>query len=162
MRTKGIIGIALLSLVIGGIVGYGVLPPEVITETKIITETKYVTEPLKPFNTVYELQAWLNKNDISERQYITDTYDCDNFAVDLVRDASNDGYEMFTISGMDYYNDITKYGYYPVRKSNDGTEVVYWEDINTSLHMWNYAIIDGVVWYIEPQTDEVFCFGSFD
>ena len=147
MRTEGIIGIAFLSLVIGSISGYGMLPPEVITETEYvpeyiyiteteyvpeyiyITETEYVyvTQPLEQFDTVYELQEWLYNNDISERQYIPDTYDCDNFAVDLVREARADGYEIFICA--------------------------------TDDHMFNMCEIRGLWYIIEPQTDEIWYWG---
>jgi outer membrane murein-binding lipoprotein Lpp len=34
----------------------------------------------RQFTSVEELKAWLASNDINEREYIPDTYDCDNFA----------------------------------------------------------------------------------
>lgn len=46
----------------------------------------------RQFTSVEELKAWLASNNINERKYIPDTYDCDNFAQDLMKAALADGY----------------------------------------------------------------------
>jgi len=45
----------------------------------------------KPWQSKRELKDWLEANDVSEREYITTVYDCDDFAYDLFRDALADG-----------------------------------------------------------------------
>jgi outer membrane murein-binding lipoprotein Lpp len=50
----------------------------------------------RQFTSVEELKAWLASNDINEREYIPDTYDCDNFAQDLMKAALADGYLVST------------------------------------------------------------------
>lgn len=50
----------------------------------------------RQFTSVEELKAWLASNDINEREYIPDTYDCDDFAQDLMKAALEDGYLVST------------------------------------------------------------------
>lgn len=52
----------------------------------------YKDTKLKEFGSVEELEQWLVGNSISENEYIKDTYDCDDFAVDLTLSALADGY----------------------------------------------------------------------
>jgi hypothetical protein len=50
----------------------------------------------RQFNSVEELKAWLAGNDIDEREYVEFTYDCDDFAQDLMKAALEDGYLVST------------------------------------------------------------------
>jgi outer membrane murein-binding lipoprotein Lpp len=50
----------------------------------------------RQFTSVEELKAWLASNDINAREYIPDTYDCDDFARDLMIAALEDGYLVST------------------------------------------------------------------
>lgn len=61
-------------------------------------------------------------------------YDCDDFALTLQRRANRDGYQMSVT--------IT-------RKQGQ-------------LHMINLAVIGNDIYYIEPQTDEVWFFANLD
>ena len=162
----------MLSLVIGSMVGYGVLPPEVITETEYIyiTETEYVDviQPLRQFDSVAELQDWLKNDYTNEYKWLEDLHDCDDFAEDLVRAANKDGYEMFTISGnVLTVGELSTYGYYNVYEVSILTgegwnyeyyDIVFWEEITP--HAWNYVIIHGRIYYIEPQTDQIYYHGT--
>jgi hypothetical protein len=51
---------------------------------------------LRQFTSVEELKAWLASNDIDKREYIEFTYDCDDFAQDLMIAALEDGYLIST------------------------------------------------------------------
>jgi outer membrane murein-binding lipoprotein Lpp len=51
---------------------------------------------LRQFTSVEELEAWLAGNDIDKREYIEFTYDCDDFAQDLMIAALEDGYMVST------------------------------------------------------------------
>lgn len=71
-----------------------------------IEEAKVKVEDLREFNSLPELQGWLVKNTVSENEYILDIYDCEDFAIDLVRDARKDGYEIFVL-GMNWISTFT-------------------------------------------------------
>lgn len=47
---------------------------------------------LKEFESVEELEEWLADDPISENEYVSTTYDCDDFAIDLSLAALADGY----------------------------------------------------------------------
>jgi len=51
---------------------------------------------LKQFASLEELELWLANNDIDSREYIETTYDCDDFAHDLMIAALEDGYLIST------------------------------------------------------------------
>jgi outer membrane murein-binding lipoprotein Lpp len=51
---------------------------------------------LRQFTSVEELEAWLAGNDIDQREYVEFTYDCDDFAQDLMIAALEDGYLVST------------------------------------------------------------------
>jgi hypothetical protein len=50
----------------------------------------------RQFTSVEELKAWLADNDIDKREYVEFTYDCDDFAQDLMKTALEDGYLIST------------------------------------------------------------------
>jgi len=50
----------------------------------------------RQFTSVEELEAWLAGNDIDKREYVEFTYDCDDFAQDLMIAALEDGYLVST------------------------------------------------------------------
>ncbi|MBA7715405.1 hypothetical protein ES703_124448 [subsurface metagenome] len=69
---------------------------------------------LREFGSVEELEQWLADDPISERKWVYDLYDCDDFAIDLVLSALSDLYWIglgvtdthmfcFTIIGNDIY-----------------------------------------------------------
>jgi len=87
-----------------------------LTERKLrIEESKVKVEDLREFYSLNELKDWLTKNKVNEHGYIEDVYDCDDFAIDLVRDARKDGYEIF-VMGAD---SITAYEYIEVSNANN-------------------------------------------
>jgi len=80
------------------------------------------------------LLKWLEENNIDAHEYIPTTYDCDDFAYDLMQAAIADGYLMSTQTVL----------------------------INGNHHMMNATIIGNEVYLIEPQTDTVWLNGLRD
>ncbi len=124
---------------------------EVIVEKKVVREVEIVREVIveKPtaqreFASKGELEEWLAKNEVSDNVYVwaapdgtsrsSVNYDCDDFALDLQEQASKDGYLMSVT--------ITE---------KDGQP-----------HMINLATIGNDIYYIEPQTDEVWFYAYRD
>lgn len=81
------------------------------------------------FSSQDELQQWLWNDSTSDNDY-SHRYDCDDFAMDLIRAAEKAGY----LIGLYAEGD----------------------------HVANYASISNSVYIIEPQTDEVWLWGSVD
>jgi hypothetical protein len=96
------------------------------------------------FYSTTELEDWLAEDDTNEWTFVTNYAtkttsmeyidDCDDYALRLQRNALADGYIL----------SVT------VIKQNGLS------------HMVNSAVIDGAIWYIEPQTDEIWFFSSLD
>jgi hypothetical protein len=87
----------------------------------------------RQFTSVEELKAWLASNDINEREYTTDTYDCDDFARDLMIAALEDGYLVSTelwschmLNSTIIGNDI-----YTIEPMTDGVQFV--GELDTTL-----------------------------
>lgn len=84
--------------------------------------------PLQLFESLVELTDWLFQDDTNSMTFIPDTFDCDDFAMRLSQNASNDGYFI---------------GLYHEREVR---------------HMKNFACIKGktnVIFLIEPQHDRI-------
>lgn len=82
----------------------------------------------RPFESTLELDRWLAQNTVSEREWIKDVYDCDDFMEDLAVDAARDGYLLgiaYSPSGKGHYHNFALVG--------KGSNPVHWR--------------------IEPQTD---------
>jgi hypothetical protein len=69
-------------------------------------EPVYVgTGELREFESKVHLRIWLNQTGINQREYIPTEYDCEDFAIDLVKLALKDGYWMGLVdSGEHIYN----------------------------------------------------------
>ena len=101
-----VVGLSSLILVIGCI----------ISHSDIVDEIQVLIGSLQPihgneFDGVLHLREWLTNNSVSENIYVTNTYDCDNFAIDLCKDASHDGYIMkpgFISTGFGKFHVICK------------------------------------------------------
>jgi len=126
----------------------------VIATLSIINVVQYISvvEPvvLKEFNSVGELEIWLLGNDIDTNTYIVDTYDCDDFSIDMVNDAWQDGYLIYSMgSGTVWYKDTIMY--------DDDTDTAYWgiELIDFINHAYCITRINGIWYMIEPQNDEI-------
>jgi len=87
----------------------------------------------RQFTSVEELEAWLAGNDIDKREYFEFTYDCDDFAQDLMIAALEDGYLVSTelwschmLNSTIIGNDI-----YTIEPMTDGVQFV--GELDTSL-----------------------------
>ena len=94
---------------------------------------------LRQFTSVEELEAWLAGNDIDKREYVEFTYDCDDFAQDLMIAALEDGYLVSTelwschmLNSTIIGNDI-----YTIEPMTDGVQFV--GELDTSLVADNAA-----------------------
>jgi hypothetical protein len=113
------------------VVGLEQGPPDSTEFSTYRWESAYPTE----FTSVDELKAWLAQDDTDSTLYIYGSgliaeYDCDDYALALVRNALAAGYAVsLQIEGD---------------------------------HMLNSTIIGNEIYFIEPQTDEVWLWGYRD
>ena len=96
-------------------------------------ETVMIDE-LRGFTSVGQLEAWLAADDTDEQIYVEETHDCDDFAIDLQKAGIADGYLI-------------------------NLEFIVTEDVG---HVCNAVIIGNEVYFIEPQSDEVWLVGFVD
>ena len=92
---------------------------------KTTFETKYI--PIKQFKTKHEFRDWLIKNNISSKEYIKTTYDCENFAIDTSFTAMTDGKWIFPVFDVS--------GYFTPLK----------------MHVLIGTVIDNVLYVVDPQ-----------
>lgn len=90
-------------------------------------ETVVVTE-LRDFKNVEQLEAWLVKDNTDSYTYVEGVRQCCWFAHTLQENAAKDGYLI-------------------------NEEFLVFDD--GEGHACDSVVINGVVWFIEPQTDEV-------
>lgn len=104
------------------------------------TREPSVTETYTPPETDYsKFVKWLNEDKTNEREYLIDTskkyadyYVCSHFTKDFLKNARKKGYDVFS-----------------VRLTGAPVGVFAW-------HIMAAAIIDSKLYFIEPQTDEIF------
>jgi hypothetical protein len=85
--------------------------------------------PLHDFSSLNELQEWLAENDVSEREDVTVAERWISKALEIQEDAARDGY----LVSMDYD-----------------------EDEDGMVSVFCITIIDGNIWWWDPETDEPF------
>jgi len=87
---------------------------------------------LRQFTSVEELKAWLAVNDIDKREYVEFTYDCDDFAQDLMIAALEDGYLVSTELWSFHMLNSTIIGneIYTIEPMTDGVQFVGKLDTN--------------------------------
>ena len=109
------------------------------------------------FTSVGELSEWLRQDDTDRQQYIETYHDCEDFAMDLVNAANEDGYTMYLFTDILYGWDGS-FWVYTIR----GVEYVMYEDVLDIFngHAYNFVIIDGGIWFIEPQSDKIWYGGT--
>jgi len=138
---------------------------EVIVEKEVVREVEVVKEVIereieyrnivkevtieklieqREFTSKEELESWLAENDEEKSIYFfvradgtegsSDKYDCDDYALELQRRASKDGYLM-------------------------SATIIEKDD---QPHMINLVTIGNEVYYVEPQTDEVWFYCNLD
>ena len=99
-----------------------------------LAEIKGVYPP-RDFSSLQELQDWLYSNDVSERPITTTADRWYSRALELQEAALADGY----LVSVDV----------------DGP------DEEDRYNVWCIAIIDGYIWYWDPETDEPYDYSSF-
>ena len=92
---------------------------------------------LDTFSYWSEVEEYVLSTPIPYRTFIEGTYDCENFAIDLTNQAIKDRKPLGLVLVL--YMD------------NDGIE---------DAHLMNFAIVDNLYVFVEPQTGEVF--GEFE
>lgn len=96
-----------------------------------------ISKNLSIFNSKSNLASFLYYDDTDWHLFIPEIYDCDNFAIDLINNAYDAGYFMGLV----------------VEENSE----------NNNDHMLCFAIVfPNLVYYVEPQTDEVWFFGYLD
>lgn len=109
--------------------GYDGLNDDYDSVAAELAEIKEVYPP-RDFSSLSELRDWLLENDVSEKPVTTYIEDWYGRALEIQEDALKDGY----IISVDYD--------------------YYGED--DSYDVWCTTIIDGYIWYWDPEIDEVF------
>lgn len=152
-------------------IGQATFEPKVVTETIVQTVTEYQTvekivyvdkpvveyvdkivevpQKLRQFEGLNELEEWLEQNPIDHTKLIYDhgLGDCDDYALELIKSANKDGYEMwFQVLHHPYRQPYTNK--LLTKKSAD--------------HAICSVIIGNELYYIEPQTDEAWLAGYID
>jgi molybdopterin converting factor small subunit len=116
---------------------------EKVIDTEYVDVIKNVPVELRNFNTLDELEQWLDGiyNQTTIRFIQNDSViDCDDYALEMQQKALSDGYIMsFQIINYTEYNQIFAFAL----------------PEGQSLHAINLAIIGNSVFYIEPQTGEI-------
>jgi len=129
----GLVGVCLIVVPLAGCVGvsqseYEALQADYEAVKQELVEIKEVYPP-RDFSSLRELQDWLLANDVSEKPATMYAEDWYGRALELQEDALKDGY----IVSADY-------------------DVV----TETELAVWCTTIINGMVFYWDPETDEVY------
>ena len=134
------------------IIAIGLLLIGILNTVYVLTiDTTVEPMELREFNSVVELGAWLLTNDIDNNTYINNTYDCEDFAMDLVDSAIQDGYLVYSMGSgtawvmenvvmYDAYSDTFYYG----------TEFV-----ELTNHAYCVTKINNIWFMIEPQNDVI-------
>lgn len=123
-----------------------------VLNTVYILNIDSAIEPieLKEFNDVSELETWLLSNDVNNNTYITDIYDCENFAIDLVNDAIQDQHAIYSMgSGTAYVKTVIMYN------TTDNTYYYGYEFIELNNHAYCITRINNIWYMIEPQNDVI-------
>lgn len=77
------------------------------------------------------LREFLLENPVSERKYVKERHDCDDYAYILQGDATR-------------WDSDLAFG------------IIHGRDANNNSHAWNFCIgIDKKIWFVEPQDDDV-------
>lgn len=82
---------------------------------------------------IAKLKSYLAINPVSERTYVKESHDCDDFS--------------FILQG-----DISRWD------SDLAFGIIWGEKPSGGAHAWNWCVgEDEQIWFVEPQTDGVFC-----
>jgi hypothetical protein len=116
---------------------------ETVVEKEYIDVIRHVPVEFRNFTDRGELKDWLEERNqlvLIRFQQDNTVTDCDDFAIELQREALADGFIIsFEIISIDEYNELFSI---PLPEGQ-------------SLHAINLSIIGNDVYYIEPQTGEI-------
>jgi len=101
----------------------------------VVACSNNVGTTLKSFSSLSDLQAWLDK-DQTDKQPYSDSFSCYEFALTLQQNAAEDGY----LINLEFI----------IMSNIDG---------QAGGHVMNVAVIDDRVYFIEPQTDDIYPMG---
>lgn len=123
---------------------------ETVVEKEYIDVVRHIPVQFRNFTDRTELEQWLEKRNQSASirfQQNDAVVDCDDFAIELQKEALTDGFIIsFEIICCDEYNEL-----FNTRLAE-----------GQSLHAINLSIIGNDVYYIEPQTSEIVCAAYLD
>ncbi len=138
--------------------GWAIFKPQVIAETTYIAkpvpieverevvgvEIVEVPRKLRTFQDTRELEGWLEKNGVDHRLYLEEktelsSYDCDDFARNLAKQAIEDGYYMWV-----------QVLHHPYRRRDNNQLLTR----PGEAHAICSVFIGNDCYYVEPQTDE--------
>ena len=106
-----------------------------IYPTRTVEVTKVVTVP-RHFDSLEELAVWLEKVPIPRGL----GWDCRNYSMELQNRAATDGYIINIVIGKNqYYNSFFE----------------KFDLAGEGIHAFNSVLIDGIIWYVEPQNYEI-------
>jgi len=94
------------------------------------SQTDYGAVQFREFSSSEELEDWLHTNDVSEKPDVFSIASIYSKALEIQQDALSDGYIVSVDSDYDRTDDI--------------------------LFIFCTTIVEGYVWYWDPQTDEAF------
>lgn len=116
---------------------------DTVVEKEYINVIRHVPVEFRNFNDRCELEHWLEeRNQLASIRFQqgNTVIDCDDFAIELQREALADGFIIsFEIISGDEYNELFRI---PLPEDQ-------------SIHAINLSIIGNDVYYIEPQTAEI-------
>jgi len=99
------------------------------------------TNEIREFKSLIELRGFLHADKTDEHEYQEITFDCDDYAITLCKNATNSGYWMFTYAVFE-----TK----TVQLLNNTSMT-----IESVAHMSCMTRICGKWYMVEPQADEI-------
>jgi len=123
----GLVILSLTMIPLAGCIGVSQSEYEAVSEE--LAEIKEVYPP-RDFSSLSELQDWLDANDVSEKPATTYARGWFGKALEIQEDALKDGY--IVSADYDYFEETDEYAIFCV------------------------TIIDGDIWYWDPETDEPF------
>lgn len=99
------------------------------------------------FESEEELKNWLAQDGINRLRWKKEVRECDKFAELLVIHAFEDEYIMYSTAGsIIKFGELATYGYFiPTGNISE-----------LKMHAWNYCYVGDSIYWIEPQTDQIF------
>ena len=115
---------------------------------------------MRDFNSVNELKIWLN-NDNTNKLNLSS---CKEYARTLVRHGGQDYYYIFYQGGfVEEWNNLSTYNkmhsysrWIYIKGKLQRRKMVDLNWLSNHGHSYNFVIINNTIWFIEPQTDNIY------